>query len=134
IGTSYTPGRTTCPLTPTNFNPRDPPTPAFLYHSTPRTKICGTIANVSTLLITVGFCHKPATPGNGGLFRGSARCPSIASSSALSSPQMYPPGLTNTSSVKSDSLPRIFFPNNPALTHRRNSSPKISSCNEYSCR
>src|ERR1700737_2619600 len=52
IGTSKTPGRATCPLTPTNFNPRDPFTPAVLYHSTPRARICGTFTNVSTLLIT----------------------------------------------------------------------------------
>src|ERR1700690_428810 len=36
IGTSYTPGCATCPLTPTNFNPREPFAPALLYHSTPR--------------------------------------------------------------------------------------------------
>src|SRR5271167_4733199 len=49
MGTSKTPGRCTCPLTPTNFNPRDPFTPAVLNHSTPRAKICGTFENVSTL-------------------------------------------------------------------------------------
>src|SRR5947207_3971013 len=51
-------------------------------------RICGTLMNVSTLLMTVGFCHRPAWPGNGGLLRGSARWPSMASMSALSSPQM----------------------------------------------
>src|SRR6202162_5102076 len=48
IGTSYTPGRCTCPLTPTNFRPRDPFAPAVLCQSTPRAKICGTFAKVST--------------------------------------------------------------------------------------
>src|ERR1700693_1860970 len=33
IGTSNTPGRATCPLTPTNSSPREPFTPAVLYHS-----------------------------------------------------------------------------------------------------
>src|SRR6267154_4205921 len=113
-GTSNTPGRAVCPLTPTNFKPREPLRPADLYHSTPRERICGTLINVSTLLITVGFCHNPTTPGNGGLLRGSARCPSIASISALSSPQIYPPGLTNTRNSNSSPLPRIFLPSNPA--------------------
>src|SRR5580700_10621479 len=88
IGTSYTPGRFTCPLTPTNFRPREPFAPAVLYQSTPRARICGTLAKVSTLLMTVGFCQRPICPGNGGLLRGSARCPSMASIKALSSPQM----------------------------------------------
>src|SRR5579885_1065438 len=55
IGTSYTPGRATCQLTPTDFSQREGAAPAALYHSTPRARICGTFTNVSTLLIPVGF-------------------------------------------------------------------------------
>ena len=88
MGTSKTPGSRTSPLTPINFSPAVPPWPCDLYHSTPRSRICGTFAKVSTLLITVGLPHSPCWPGKGGLLRGSARLPSIASSSALSSPQM----------------------------------------------
>ncbi len=94
IGTSNTPGRTTSPLMPTNFRPMEPLMPCDLYQSTPRARMAAAKVKVSTLLITVGMFHKPLVPGNGGLLRGSARLPSRASSSALSSPQMYPPGLT----------------------------------------
>src|SRR5579863_1209926 len=65
-----------------NFSPAEPFTPCDLYQSTPRKRIVGTFANVSTLLITVGLFHRPCCTGNGGLLRGSARLPSIASSSA----------------------------------------------------
>ena len=51
-------------------------------------------ANVSTLLMSVGWPCRPCVPGNGGLFRGSPRLSSSASSSAVSSPRMYPPGET----------------------------------------
>src|SRR4051812_18172544 len=59
IGMMKMPGAATSPLTPTNFHPAAPPRPCDLYHSTPFTRICGTLANVSTLLRAVGFCHKP---------------------------------------------------------------------------
>src|ERR1700678_2752578 len=88
MGISYTPGRTTSPLTPMNFRPAAPPCPCALYQSTPRSRIGGTFAKVSTLLMTVGLFQRPSCTGKGGLLRGSARLPSMASSSAVSSPQM----------------------------------------------
>ena len=80
----------TSPLTPTNFTPIEPFLPDVFIQSTPLERITGTKKKVSTLLMTVGFGPQPAADlaGNGGLLRGSARLPSIASSSALSSPQM----------------------------------------------
>src|SRR3989442_8226319 len=60
MGTSYTPGCAPWRLTPTNFSPFEPFCPCALNHSTPRARICGTLAKVSTLLMTVGFCHSPA--------------------------------------------------------------------------
>jgi hypothetical protein len=48
----------------------------------------GAKAKVSTLLMSVGFPWSPWVPGKGGLFRGSARLPSMASRRAVSSPQM----------------------------------------------
>src|SRR5258707_1842730 len=64
IGTSKIPGRATWPLTPTNFRPREPPAPCVTNQSIPRASICGTLMKVSTLLMTVGFCHRPICPGN----------------------------------------------------------------------
>ena len=81
---------------------RDPFVPCALNQSTPRTRITVAKANVSTLLIAVGWFHRPFVPGKGGLLRGSARLPSIASSNALSSPQIYPPGLTKISRSKAE--------------------------------
>src|ERR1700760_4384185 len=88
IGTSKTPGLLTSPLIPTNFNPGIPFNPCCLYQSAPLTMIAAAKVNVSTLFSTVGLCHNPCATGNGGLFRGSDRFPSIASISAVSSPQM----------------------------------------------
>jgi hypothetical protein len=59
-----------------------------LYQAAPRFTICGTAANVSTLLIVVGMPNRPAAAGNGGLMRGLPRLPSIEFISAVSSPQM----------------------------------------------
>src|SRR5271168_975298 len=134
IGTSYTPGCTTSPLTPINFSPAVPFRPCDLYQSTPRKRMGGTLAKVSTLLITVGLFHRPCCTGNGGLLRGSARLPSIASSNAVSSPQIYPPGLTNISRSKLNSLPSTFGPSSPARTQRRISSWSIFSWSSYSWR
>src|SRR5271156_1753263 len=134
IGTSYTPGCTTSPLTPINFSPAVPFRPCDLYQSTPRKRMGGTLAKVSTLLITVGLFHRPCCTGNGGLLRGSARLPSIASSNAVSSPQIYPPGLTNISRAKLNSLPSTFGPSRSDRTQRRISSWSIFSWSSYSWR
>jgi len=50
--------------------------------------ITGTVANVITLLMTVGRPIKPAIAGSGGLGRTSPRLPSSESRSAVSSPQI----------------------------------------------
>jgi hypothetical protein len=50
--------------------------------------MAGTQANVSTLLSRVGLSNRPLVSSCGGLLRGSARRSSIASTSALCSPQM----------------------------------------------
>jgi len=71
----------------TFINPREPLRPP-LYTIPHARKNLRALINVSTLLITVGFLPKSTATGNGGLLRGSARCPSIASISALS-PRKY---------------------------------------------
>ena len=60
----------------------------------PFSKMRGTFARVSTLLMTVGRPNKPDCTGKGGRSRGSARLPSIDSKSADSSPQIYAPAPT----------------------------------------
>src|SRR5437899_11335286 len=53
--------------------------------------MCGTLAKVSALLITVGPPQRPTTAGNGGRIRGMPRLPSSDSISADSSPTSYAP-------------------------------------------
>src|SRR5207248_3137721 len=77
--------------------------------------ISGIFTNVSTLLITVGFPNKPTFTGNGGLFRGSPRLPSIELNKAVSSPQMYAPAPRRNSTSKGKPDPRIFFPSIPCV-------------------
>ena len=66
-------------------------TPSFAYSAPPSSTITGTVAIVSTLLISVGAAYRPETAGYGGRERGCPRLPSSDSSSADSSPQMYAP-------------------------------------------
>ena len=54
----------------------------------PSRRMSGTLISVSTLLTAVGCPNSPTSTGNGGLFRGSGRPPSIDSNSAVSSPTM----------------------------------------------
>src|SRR5690349_8461437 len=86
-----------------------------LYHAAPFTRIGGTAARVSTLLIVVGWANTPETAGNGGLIRGLPRLPSSEFISAVSSPQMYAPAprWTQTLTVLPD--PIAFLPRMPAL-------------------
>ena len=56
--------------------------------SAPSVRIGSTLISVSTLLIAVGLPNTPCVTGNGGLFLGSPRLPSIELNSAVSSPQM----------------------------------------------
>jgi hypothetical protein len=88
IGTQYTSGFSTWPDTAKNFSPVPPFTPWDFHQSAPRSAITGTWANVSTEFMSVGLPQSPATPGNGGLLRGSPRWPSMHSISADSSPRM----------------------------------------------
>ena len=72
------------------------------------------LAKVSTLFTIVGFPNNPFTAGNGGRGRGSPRCPSILSSSAVSSPQTNAPAPKRRSKSKEKLLPKIFFPRTPS--------------------
>ncbi len=62
--------------------------PRPVHQSTPRRRISGTTAMVSTLLTVVGQPQRPTCAGNGGFSRGMPFLPSRLSSSAVSSPQI----------------------------------------------
>src|SRR5580765_4451651 len=84
IGTSISPVLVILParaktLVPLLFSV---PTPAN--HSAPLRIMGATLANVSTLLISVGLFHKPLSAGNGGRGRGVPRLPSTEAISAVS--------------------------------------------------
>ena len=67
---------------------RDPFLPCALNQSTPCTRICGGEGERLDVVDRGRLVPQAFVPGKGGLLRGSARLPSMASSSALSSPQM----------------------------------------------
>ncbi len=73
-----------------------------------------TLAMVSTLLMTVGFPHKPEVVGNGGRVRGVPLLPSIEAMRAVSSPQTNAPAPTFIFTSKLNPESRIFSPRNPA--------------------
>ncbi|CKU24645.1 Uncharacterised protein [Mycobacterium tuberculosis] len=87
-GASYWPGRVTWPDSEYRVKPGDFSLPIDRNQSMPPRMIDGTLAIVSTLLITVGQPYRPATAGKGGRSRGWPRRPSSESSRAVSSPQM----------------------------------------------
>ena len=60
-------------------------------HFEPFLKIVGTTETVSTLLTIVGQPYNPTNAGKGGFNLGWPLLPSILSSKAVSSPQMYAP-------------------------------------------
>ena len=77
-------------------------------------RISSTLTRVSTLLMTVGLPNTPDCTGNGGLFRGSPRKPSIELKIAVSSPQMYAPPPRRISMSKANPWPRMLLPSRPA--------------------
>ncbi len=87
----------------------------------PRMMIGGTFAQVSTLLMQVGWPHNPASDGYGGRGRGSPALPSMEAIRAVSSPQTKAPCPLTTSIWKSKPEPKIFLPSMPdpvSLTDR----------------
>ena len=87
-GASFTPGFFTRPETEKLRRPLRPLRPWLANDSGPFSTMSRTQNSVSTLLISVGRPNRPTWLGNGGLWRGSPRLPSIDSSIADSSPQM----------------------------------------------
>src|SRR5215208_2973464 len=91
IGTSTTPLSTTLPDRETSLVPLLPSVPMLAYQSAPRLMICGTLAQVSTLLRLLGRSQMPATEVRMYLGRGSGGWPSIERISALDSPDTKMP-------------------------------------------
>lgn len=91
IGTSTNPTFTTFPPNANTFVPLEFAVPIELYHFAPFNIIFVIFAYVSTLLINVGFPHKPEFAGYGGFNLGLPALPSIDSSKAVSSPHTNAP-------------------------------------------
>ncbi len=94
--------------------PRERPAPKSRYAAAPCARIQGTVASVTTLLMTVGRPNSPAIAGSGGLARTMPRLPSIESSIAVSSPHTYEPAPMRTSRLKRRPLPPTSSPSQPA--------------------
>ena len=77
----------------------------------------GTLANVSTLLITVGLPQRPLCVGYGGRMRGCPRWPSIEWIRAVSSPQTKAPAPRRISRSNSNPEPRMLRPSRPQRRH-----------------
>jgi hypothetical protein len=96
-----------------SFGPVEPSVPIDAKRAPPpgpSSRIASTLTSVSTLLTAVGLPNSPTSTGNGGLFRGSPRLPSMDSNSAVSSPQMYAPAPRRTSMSKAKPDSAMFGP------------------------
>ena len=103
----------TLPPRQNTFVPGDFSVPYFLNSSTPSRRMNGTVASVSTLFRTVGFCHRPETAGKGGRGRGIPRLPMIEFRRAVSSPQTNAPAPRRTCAWKLNPEPRMLSPRSP---------------------
>ena len=114
IGTSTRPVLTTLPTSEKILVPGEPAVPMARYQSAPFRTICGTFAQVSTLLRFVGRPQSPRSERWMSRRRGTPRRPSSEAIIALASPQTKapPPRLTRTSNECS--LPRMRSPSRPS--------------------
>ena len=81
----------------------------------PRVRIGATLAQVFTLLTTVGLPHRPLVTGYGGRDRGSPECPSSDSIRAVSSPQMIGPGPAADRDAERPAAAQDVFAQKPAF-------------------
>ena len=113
MGTSIRPLRLILPVSENTLVPFEVAVPSAANASAPCRKIHGRQASVSTLLMSVGLPHKPASAGYGGRSRGMPRSPSMDWMSAVSSPHTNAPAPSRTCSVKLNGVPRMLAPRNP---------------------
>ncbi len=110
---SYNPGCSTQPDRQNSRVPVESLVPIWAKPDPPISRISSTQSRVSTLLIAVGLPNRPDCAGKGGLFRGSARLPSIELIRAVSSPAMYAPAPRLTSTSKAKPADMTSAPRNP---------------------
>ena len=105
--------RATLPERAKTFVPLLEAVPTDANQAAPCMTMPGTLARVSTLLMTVGLPNSPLTAGYGGRGLGIPRRPSMLWMSAVSSPQTNAPApcLTTMSREKPES--RMFGPRRP---------------------
>ncbi len=110
MGTSINPPLLIRPARAKTFVPLLFSVPSEAYSFDPFRIIQGTEAKVSTLLIQVGFPHRPDWAGNGGRYLGIPLLPSIEAISAVSSPQTKAPAPSLILIWNEKSVPRMFSP------------------------
>src|SRR5438477_9695727 len=91
VGTSTRPVLLILPTSENTMVPLLRSVPIEAYQSAPLLMITGTLAQVLTLLMTVGLPHRPFWTGNGGRGCGSPTLPSMDAISAVSSPHTNAP-------------------------------------------
>src|SRR6478736_2768943 len=91
IGTSMRPLLVILPVSAKTFVPLLFSVPKLAYHSAPLLMMGAMLANVSTLLMSVGQPQRPLSAGKGGRGRGVPRLPSTDAINAVSSPHTNAP-------------------------------------------
>ena len=133
-GTSTRPVFLTAPTSEKTVVPRLRSVPLAAYQAAPRLRIGPVLAQVFTLLITVGLPHSPSTAGKGGRGRGSPLCPSIDAISAVSSPQTNAPAPRRTFTRSEKPLPKRSSPKSPRASACVMACRMVETASGYSLR
>jgi hypothetical protein len=134
MGTSTRPVFTMRPASAKTLVPLLRPGPYDEYHSGPLRRMVGTLANVSTLLMSVGQPKRPSTAGYGGRGRGDPRLPSIEAIRAVSSPQTNAPAPSRIWMSKLTLVSAIPAPRRPARWAWRIAVRRRETASGYSAR
>ncbi len=134
IGTSTRPVLLILPTSEKILVPLPLRVPILAYSSPPFRTMIGTLAQVSTLLMVVGFPQSPLCTGCGGRRRGMPRRPSIEAISAVSSPQTKAPAPRLIETSKPKPVPRMSSPSRPRSRACSSAMPRCSIASGYSVR
>ena len=134
MGTSTRPVLVILPTREKIFVPLLPSVPNWVNHSAPLLIIRGTLAQVSTLLRTLGRFQSPLILERIYLGRGSPTRPSNAVIRAVDSPQTKAPAPWCTITLKLKPEPRIFSPRKPSSSALLIASITFSTASGYSWR